>query len=155
MNKFIKNMLMAVIGASLYLLVEIIYRNQTYQLSAVMAAIAFVVGNNLNNKFSWKMDLILQAGIISVVITGLEAIIGNIDYYFLHQNMWDYSELPLSALNGKVCILFMFIWFLFGFAIVFAGDAIEYYWLHKGNQPEYWIFGKRIWKMPIRKCDLY
>ena len=146
---------MAIIGASLYLLVEIIYRNQTYQLSAVMAAIAFVIGNNLNNKFSWKMDLLLQAGIISVVITGLEAVIGNIDYYILHQNMWDYSNVWGSALNGKVCLPFMGIWFLFGFLIVFIADAIEYYWLHEGDQPEYWILGKRVWQMPVRKCDLH
>lgn len=119
-----------------------------------MGAIAFVVGSNLNNKFSWKMDLLLQSGIIAVVITGLEAVIGNIDYYFLHQNMWDYSGLPMSALNGKVCVLFTIIWFLFGFIIIFVGDAIEYYWLHEGEQPEYWIFGKRIWQMPIRKCEL-
>lgn len=150
-----KNVLMAVIGASIYLLVEIVYRNYTFRLSAVMSAIAFVVGSNLNNKFSWKMDLLLQSGIIAVVITCLEAIIGNIDYYFLHQNMWDYSSVWGSALNGKICLPFMGIWFIFGFLIVFAGDAIEYYWLHQGEQPEYWILGKRIWRMPVRKCDLH
>lgn len=155
MNKFIKNMLMAVIGASLYLLVEIIFRNYTFRLSAIMAAIAFVIGNNLNNKYSWKMDLLLQCGIIAVLITGLEATIGNLDYYFLHQNMWDYSGMPLSALNGKICIPFTIIWFIFGFFIVFAGDAIEYYWFHDNDRPEYWILGKRIWQMPVRKCDIY
>ena len=79
MNKFIKNMLMAIIGASLYLLVEIMFRNYSFRLSAIMAAIAFVIGNNLNNMFSCKMDLLLQGGIISILITGLEAIIGNFD----------------------------------------------------------------------------
>lgn len=146
---------MAIIGASLYLLVEIMFRNYSFRLSAVMAAIAFVVGNNLNNKFSWKMDLLLQCGVISLLITWLEAIIGNIDYYFLHQNMWDYSNMPLSALNGKICIPFTIIWFLFGFFIVFAGDAIEYYWFHDNYRPEYWIFGKRIWQMPVRKCEVH
>lgn len=155
MNKFVKNILMAIIGSSLYLLVEIMFRNYTFRLSAVMAAIAWVVGNNLNNKFSWKMDLLLQCGIIAVLITGLEAIIGNLDYYFLHQNMWDYSGMPLSTLNGKICIPFTIIWFIFGFFIVFSGDAIEYYWFHDNDIPEYWILGKRIWTMPIRKCDLH
>lgn len=146
---------MAIIGASLYLLAEIIFRNYTFRLSAIMAAIAFVVGNNLNNKFSWKMDLLLQCGIIAALITGLEAIIGNLDYYFLHQNMWDYSGMPLSALNGKICIHFTIIWFIFGFFIVFIGDAIEYYCFHDNDRPEYWILGKKIWQMPIRKCDLH
>lgn len=155
MNKFIKNILMAIIGASLYLLVEIMFRNYSFRLSAIMAAIAFVVGNNLNNKFSWKMDLLLQCGIIAVLITGLEAIIGNLDYYFLHQNMWDYSGMPLSVFNGKICIPFTIIWFIFGFFIVFAGDAIEYYWFHDNDRPEYWIFGKKIWQMPARECETH
>lgn len=155
MNKITKNILMALIGASLYLLVEIIYRNYSFRLSAVMAAVAFVVGDNLNDKFSWKMDLLLQCGIIATLIAGLEAIIGNIDYYFLHQNMWDYSSLPMSYLNGKICIPFIFVWFVFAFFIVFISDAITYYWLHEGEQPEYWILGKRIWQMPIRKCELH
>lgn len=113
----------------------------------------FVWGSILNNKFGWKMDLLLQCGIISASVTLLEAIVGNIDYYFLHINMWDYSILEYNALNGKISALFSFLWFLLAFAIVFIGDAIEYYWFHDGEQPEYWIFGKKVWQMPLRKCN--
>ena len=98
---------------------------------------------------------ILQCGIISAMVTLLEAIIGNIDYYFLHLNMWDYSNLNYQYFNGKISLLFSIIWFFMGFIIVFVHDAITYYWLHEGDQPEYCIFGKRIWQMPVRKCDLH
>lgn len=101
------------------------------------------------------MDLLLQCGIISVMITISEAIIGNIDYYFLHKNMWNYSNLPLSYLNGKICVPFTIIWFLMGFMIIFVHDAITYYWMHEGEQPEYWIFKNRIWQMPKRNCELH
>lgn len=100
------------------------------------------------------MDLILQCSIISVMVTVLEAIVGNIDYYWLHLNMWDYSSLPLNYLNGKICVPFSIIWFVMGFWVVIIHDAITYYWLHEREQPEYWVFGKRVWQMPIRKCDL-
>lgn len=87
------------------------------------------------------------------MITLLEAIVGNIDYYWLHLNMWDYSNMPMAYLNNKVCVPFTIIWFFMGFAVVFIYDAITYYWLHEGERPEYWILGKRIWQMPIRQCE--
>ncbi len=113
------------------------------------------VAGEINDKFSWKIDLLLQCAIISFFITVIEAILGNIDYYFLHQNIWDYSNLKYSYLNSKVSLLFSIIWFFIGFVVVFVHDAITYYWLHEGEQPEYWIFGKRIWQMPVRKCELH
>ena len=63
------------------------------------------------------MDLLLQCGVISLVTTAFEAIVGNIDYYFLHLNMWDYATLPLHALNGKISLQFSILWFLLGFVI--------------------------------------
>ncbi len=120
---------------------------------SISGGVIFILGGTLNDRFSWKMDLLLQCGIISAMVTILEAIVGNIDYYFLHLNMWDYSMLKFNWLNGKISLLFSIIWFFMGFVVVFVHDAIEYYWLHEGNQPEYWIFGKRIWQMPVRKCE--
>lgn len=154
MNKNVKNLIMFIIGAALYTLVEIVYRNESYRLMSLAGGIIFCLGGTLNDRFSWKMDLLLQCFIISIMVTILEAVIGNIDYYWLHLNMWNYENLHFSYLNGKVSLLFSVIWFLFGFVIVFVYDAITYYWMHEGDQPEYWIFGKRIWQMPIRRCHI-
>ena len=85
----------------------------------------------------------------------LEAIVGNIDYYFWHRNIWDYSSFGnLAWFNGKICLPFCILWLFASLAIIFIGDAVTYYWLHEGEQPEYWIFGTRIWQMPIRKCHI-
>lgn len=154
MNKTRRNLLMFILGCAFYTLIEMLWRGYSFRLMSLSGGLIFVAGGALNNKFSWKMDLLLQCGIISVMVTLLEAIIGNIDYYFLHLNMWDYSSLKYSCLNGKVSLLFSFIWLIMGFAVVFVHDAITYYWLHEGEQPEYWIFRKRIWQMPVRKCEL-
>ena len=132
-----------------------IWRGYSFRAMSVAGGVIFITGGMLNDKFSWKMDLLLQCGIISLMVTILEAIVGNIDFYFLHQNMWDYSNMPMSYLNNKICVPFSIIWFFMGFLIVFIHDAIKYYWMHEGTQPEYWIFGKMIWKMPIRECDLH
>lgn len=152
MKKTFKYIIMFILGCCFYVGLEIVYRNQSYRLMFVSGGAIFLFGNLLNNKFGWKMDLLLQCGIISIATTLLEVIVGNIDYYFLHLNMWDYSNLPLNYFNGKICLPFSIIWFLLGFVIIIVGDAIEYYWLHDDEQPEYWMFGKRIWQMPKRKC---
>lgn len=146
---------MFILGCAFYTLVEMLWRGYSFRLMSLAGGLIFVAGGTLNDKFSWKMDLLLQCGIISAMITLLEAIVGNIDYYFLHLNMWNYSSLKYNHLNGKVSLLFSFIWFVMGFAVVFVHDAITYYWLHDNDRPEYWIFGKKIWQMPIRKCDLH
>ena len=155
MNKLSRNLLMFILGCAFYTLVEMFWRGYSFRLMSLSGGLIFVVGGTLNDKFSWKLDLLLQCGIISVMVTVLEAVVGNIDYYFLHLNMWDYSNLYYQYLNGKISLLFSAIWFFMGFVVVFIHDAITYYWLHVGEQPEYWIFGKRIWQMPVKKCETH
>ena len=132
-RKITQNLTMFILGASFYTLIEIMFRNRSYRLMALLGGIIFIIGGNLNNIFSWKMDLLWQSGIISVMTTTFEAIVGNIDCYFLHLNMWDYTNLPFHALNGKISLQFSILWFLLGFVIVFVYDAITYYCMHDGE----------------------
>ena len=152
MKKLLQNILMFTIGFCVYVAIEILYRGYSFRLMGISGGLLFCFGGLLNNRYSWKMDLLLQCGIISFMVTLLEAIVGNIDYYWLHLNMWDYSTVPFNYFNGKICLPFSLIWFLFGFMIVIVHDAITYYWLHDGEQPRYYIFGKHVWTMPQRKC---
>lgn len=145
---------MFILGFCFYVAIEICFRDMSFRLMGISGGVIFVLGGLLNDKFSWKLDLLFQCEIISAMVTTLEAVVGNIDYYWLHLNMWDYSNLHYSWLNGKVSLLFSAIWLFMGLLVVLVHDAITYYWLHEGDQPEYWILGRRVWQMPIRKCDL-
>lgn len=151
-SKCIKNLIMFILGCAFYVLIEIVFRGYSFRWMALAGGITWIFGGNLNNKFSWKMDLFLQCLCISIMITLLELIIGNIDYYFLHLNMWDYSNQILNFANAKICLPFSIVWFFIGFPLIFIYDAITYYWMHDGEQPRYYIFGKEIWRMPKRKC---
>lgn len=148
----IKNIIMFIIGCSLYLMVEIFFRGYSFRLMGIAGGLIFMLGGTLNDRFSWKMDILLQCFLISCMITILEAVVGNIDYYWLHLNMWDYSNMPLNHFNGKICLPFSVVWFFMGFVIIFVHDAITYYWLHDGEQPKYYIFGKKVYEMPKRFC---
>lgn len=151
-SKCIKNLIMFILGCAFYVLIEIVFRGYSFRWMALAGGITWIFGGNLNNKFSWKMDLLLQCLCISIIITLLELVIGNIDYYFLHLNMWDYSNQILNFANAKICLPFSIVWFFIGFPLIFIYDAITYYWMHDGEQPRYYIFGKEIWRMPKRKC---
>ena len=155
LDNFIKNLTMFILGCCFYTAIEMVYRGYSFRLMLLSGGVIFIIGSMLNNKFGWKLDLLIQCGIISATITLLEAVVGNIDYYFLKLNMWDYSNFGnFSSLNGKICLPFSIIWFLLGFPLILVADAIEYYWFHEGEQPEYWIFGKKVWQMPKRKCHM-
>lgn len=154
MKNKLELLLLFLIGSSAYTFIEIFYRGYSFRLMALAGGIIFVCGGLLNDRFSWKMDLTLQCFLISLMTTCIEAVFGTLDYYYLHLNMWDYSTLPFNYFHGKICLPFSIIWFFFGFIVVFCHDAICYYWLHKGSQPRYYIWGNLIWKMPKRKCTV-
>lgn len=61
---------------------------------------------------------------------------------------FDYSNMPLSFFHHKICLPFTILWFFLRFAVVFAHDAITFFWMSEGGQPEYWILGERVWMMP-------
>lgn len=153
MDKVIKNLIMFVLGCCFYLAIEIFFRGYSFRLMGLAGGVIFLLGGQLNDRFSWKMDLLLQCLIISILITFLELVVGNIDFYFLHLNMWDYSQLKYNAFNGKISLLFSCIWFLMGFVVVLLHDVINYYWLHSEEVPRYYIFGKKILELPQRKCE--
>jgi uncharacterized membrane protein len=150
MKLLLKDILFFIIGCSLYLMIEIFFRGYSFRLMGIAGGLIFLIGSKLNDWFSWDMDLLLQCLVIALLVTLLEAIIGNIDYYYLHLNMWNYNNLPLNFLNGKICVGFSCIWFLFGFPIVILADCIDYYWLHTNERPYYRIF-KWKFKLPRRK----
>ena len=80
MKKITKYMIMFILGCCFYTGIEIVFRNQSYRLMFMSGGLIFLFGTLLNNKFGWKMDLLLQCGFISIAITLLEVIVGNIDY---------------------------------------------------------------------------
>ena len=153
MKHILKDLLFFIIGCAVYLMIEIFFRGYSFRLMGIAGGIIFLFGSKLNNWFSWDMDLLLQCFFIAIMITLLEAIIGNLDYYFLHINMWDYSAMPFHSLNAKICLPFSCIWFFFGFPVVLIGDAIDYYVFLEKPIPYYKIFGKKVFQMPVRKCN--
>lgn len=143
MSRLSKTLFMAYIGFTTYLSIEIIFRGYTFWGMGVLGAIAFLFLDQLNDRISWDMDILLQGCIGSALITGMEFIVGNLTLLGWLPKMWDYSNMWLNY-KGIICVPFSLIWIALSIVAILFADAINYYIFHELPVPYYKLFGKTI-----------
>lgn len=144
---FMKYLILFITGYCMYIAIEITFRGYSFVWMGIVGAIDFILIDRINDRISWCMDLTLQGLIGSAIITLSELIIGLLDKFYLHLNMWDYSSLPGNFL-GIICPQFSFIWILLSIIAIFVADAINYYTLREEPCPHYHLFK---WKFSFNK----
>lgn len=152
MSRLSKTLFMAYIGFTTYISLEVCYRNVSFPLMGVLGAIAFLVLDQLNDRISWDMDILLQGCIGSVLITGMEFIIGNLSLAGVLPKMWDYSNVWLNY-KGIICLPFSLIWIVLSICAIMLADAINYYIFDEQPIPYYRLFGKVIIKFKEKKSN--
>lgn len=101
-------LLVFVIGALAYSLIEILWRGHTHWTMTItggvcMALLLLISGLPLNLPLKWLLG--------ALSITAVEFTVGCIVNRWLNWQVWDYSTLPFNLL-GQVSLPFTFIWFL-------------------------------------------
>lgn len=139
----LKNVVLSVVGGLSYGIIELIYRQKTYYLMILCGAIAIILLDKINDYISWDMDILLQGCIGSLIITGMEFIIGNLYLMGIVPKMWDYSNVWLNY-KGIICLPFSLIWILLSICAILLADTINYYVFHELPVPYYKLFGKTI-----------
>lgn len=142
---FVKYYTLFCIGFCTYSIIEILFRGYTYFTMGVTGGIAFLIVDQINNRISWNLDILIQGCIGSIVVTLLELIIGS---YCIHNNiplMWDYSSMPLNY-NGIICLPFSLIWIVLSIIAIMVADLINYYIFEEEPCPYYKLFGQKIIK---------
>lgn len=139
----LKNVVLSVVGGLSYGIIELIYRQKTYYLMILCGAIAIILLDKINDYISWNMDILLQGCIGSLIITGMEFIIGNLYLMGIVPKMWDYSNVWLNY-KGIICLPFSLIWILLSICAILLADTINYYVFHELPVPYYKLFGKTI-----------
>ena len=82
MNKqIIKNIIMFILFGCFYVTIEVFFRNISYPLMFLVAGIASVLIDKLNNIVSWDMPLSLQVLIGTFIILALELSSGLVALY--------------------------------------------------------------------------
>ena len=120
----------------------------------LVAGIASVLIDKLNNKISWDMPLPLQVIIGTFIILALELSSGLFALHVLGVRMWDYRNMPWNMFEGLLCPQFALIWMIMTLGIIVLADAINYYWLHDSDRPYYVLRrnGKKYY-LPERNCN--
>lgn len=153
-KQIIKNIILFILFGCFYVTIEVFFRGYSYPLMFLVAGIASVLIDKLNNKISWDMSLPLQVIIGTVIILILELTSGLFALHVLGVRMWDYRNMPWNIFEGLLCPQFALIWMIMTLGIIVMADAINYYWLHDEERPYYVLRrnGKKYY-LPERNCN--
>ncbi|MBR4627826.1 MAG: hypothetical protein IKO47_09035 [Ruminococcus sp.] len=96
-------------GFFLYSLVEIVGRGYTHWTMALTGGMILSLLYAVNTRSSVTLLRSCMAG--SLIITGIELVVGLFDNIIMHWQVWDYSDMPLN-LFGQICLPFSCFWFV-------------------------------------------
>ena len=138
LKQLLKQMILALIGGTIYVLIEFMWRGYSHVSMFLLGSICFIFLGSLNESFSWDLGMIWQMFMGANFITLCELITGVIVNIWLKLEVWDYSDLPFNFM-GQICFAYYGAWvFLSGIGIV-VDDYLRY-WLFDEEKPHYKIF---------------
>ena len=126
------------VGATIYVIIEKLYRGYSHWTMFLLAGICFIALGLINEVMPWDMPLLLQMFIGGAIITVLELITGCVVNLWFGWNVWDYSELPFN-LWGQISLFSSIIWVGLSLVGIVLDDFIR--WKFFGEEkPHYrWI----------------
>lgn len=125
LQSFFKYLFLFHFGGGTYTTIELLFRNETYIQMYILGGICFILCGLLNNFFSWKLGLVWQVAIGSLIITLLEFTTGIIFNIWLGMDMWDYSNLPGNIL-GQIAPQFFAVWVILALVAIIVDDIIRW-----------------------------
>ena len=134
---FLKLLVLAIIGGTIYVGIELLWRGHSHISMFILGAICFVALGGLNEVIPWNMGLVWQALIGGTIITGFEFVTGVIVNIWLKLGVWDYSKLPFNIM-GQVCLIYYFLWVLLSVVAIILDDYLRY-WFFDEEKPHYTV----------------
>lgn len=136
-----KAVILFLIGAAAYALIEVAFRGYTHWTMAVLGGILFLLLGGINEWIPWEMPLVLQCVIGAVIVTVAEFLAGLILNVWLGLGIWDYSDVPGNIL-GQICPQFSLAWLGLSLVAIILDDWLRY-WLFGEARPHYTIILRR------------
>lgn len=125
LNRVVKYPTIFLIGAIVYMGIEILWRGYTHWTMGVLGGIILILIGLIDEVACEDIPMLWQATIGSIIITLLEYYAGWILNIKLNLGIWDYSELPLNV-DGQVCLLFSLLWMLLSVVAVWLDNFIRW-----------------------------
>lgn len=133
----LKEVILAIIGGLIYILIELIWRGHTHISMFVLGGVCFVSIGLINELFSWELGLVWQSVIGAVIVTALEFITGLIVNIWLGLGVWNYSNMPFNLL-GQICLPFALAWGALSTLAIVLDDYLRH-WIFEEEKPHYTI----------------
>lgn len=143
MKKLSKYLLLFLIGGSIYITIEILWRKlmgstPTHWTMFILGGLCFLLIGEINEFLSWETPVWKQCAIGTVIVLALEFTFGCILNLWLGIGVWDYSDTPFNIL-GQISLPFAVAWYFLTALAIFLDDWLRY-WLFGEEKPHY------IWK---------
>lgn len=132
-KRTVKGIMLYLIGASLYVIIELLFRGFSHYSMYFLGGLCFLLIGLINE--ITDISITSQMIISAVIITTLELISGYIVNIYLGLNVWDYSNMPYNF-NGQICLLFFNAWILLSLVGIVVDDIIRHI-LFKENMVKY------------------
>ena len=137
-SKIKKYELLFFVGATIYVIIEKLYRGHSHWTMFLLGGICFIALGLINEVMPWDMPLLLQMFIGGAIITVLELITGCVVNLWLGWNVWDYSELPFN-LWGQISLFSSIVWVGLSLVGIVLDDFIRWKFFGE-DEPHYrWI----------------
>lgn len=132
---FAKEAVLALIGGSIYVFIELVWRGYSHISMFILGGVCFVIIGLINELFHWDLGLLWQSIIGAFVVTICEFVTGLIVNVWLRLGVWDYSGLPFNIM-GQICLPFFFAWIALSIVAIILDDYIRY-WFFGEEKPHY------------------
>lgn len=113
------------IGGFSYFYMEILFRGFSHFSMIICGGLCFIACGVINQLTSFRLSVITQMIISSIIITFMELITGYIVNIRLHWNVWDYSKLPYNF-HGQICLAYSCIWLVLSLLCIVVDDLIRW-----------------------------
>lgn len=135
LKQMLKPVILALIGGTIYVLIELAWRGYSHISMFFLGALCFVLLGGINEFVPWELGMIWQMLIGACVVTALELVVGIIVNIWLGLGVWDYSNLPFNFM-GQICLPFSLAWTVLSGVAIVVDDHLRY-WLFGEEKPHY------------------
>lgn len=120
----LRELILLVIGGVIYMGIELAYRQRTHWTMGLVGGLCFVAIGLINELFTFRMYMEVQAAIGAILVTFIELVSGIFLNLILGLGIWDYSNVPFNIL-GQICLPFTIIWFFLSIVAIFLDDKMR------------------------------
>lgn len=128
-NTFREYFILFLIGGILYVLIEIAYRGYSHISMFIVGGICFILICSIDEFTTFKIPILVQMIIASILITSVELISGIIINIFLNLDVWDYSADKFNFL-GQICLKASIAWFFLSLPAIYLGRFIKSFFVN-------------------------